>query len=98
MNDADIIQVDTYIYRTPGILCRGRLLHDKIRRAAPAEISLVLQKIRGPPFIGFSDSVPFFFLTGGGERRDESGGKKGSWSPRRSGYRHLVPYKRLESD
>lgn len=77
MNDADIIQVRTPIYvgRPSPEFCRGRLLHDKIRRSSGRDLSGFAENSR-TPFIGFPDSVPFF-LTGRGERKSERGRERG---------------------
>lgn len=77
MNDADIIQVRTYI-RDARV--RGFSAADvcfTIRYGAQLRPrSLGFAENSRTPFIGFPDSVPFF-LTGSGTRRDESeGGKK----------------------
>lgn len=69
MNDADIIQVRTYI-RCPSLgFCRGRLLHDKIRRSSRPRSLRFCRKFADPPLSGFLIAFLFSLPEGGGTSR-----------------------------
>lgn len=106
VNDADIIQVRTYMGR-PGFSAADVCFTIRYGRAqAPAERSLrFCRKFADSPsppssLSGFLIAFLFFLTGDGGQREVEctKGKKEVRVSSAGSRYRHLVPYKRLESD